>query len=102
MTKDVVVGFDPKGKPIVNKDVHKAWELKERVKKRKQRILESLVGTRKEKYKRDAVLKRCSEKDSSTQVAELKGKLEKARESAFIDNVPTDNMYEMSDMVEEQ
>ena len=79
MTKDVVVGFDPKGKPIVNKEVHKAWELKERVKKRKQRILESLVGTRKEKYKRDAALKKRSEKDPSTQVIELKRKLEEVR-----------------------
>ena len=79
MTKDVVVGVDREGKPIVNKEVHKAWELKERVKMRKQKILESLVGTRKEKYKRDAALKRRSEKDPSTQVSELKRKLEKVR-----------------------
>jgi hypothetical protein len=79
MTKDVVVGVDGEGKPIVNKEVHKAWELKERVKMRKQKILESLVGTRKEKYKRDAALKRRSEKDPSTQVSELKRKLEKVR-----------------------
>ena len=79
MTKDVVVGVDSQGKPIVNKEVHNAWELKERVKKRKQKILESLVGTRKEKYKRDATLKRRSEKDPSTQAIELKRKLEKAR-----------------------
>ena len=79
MTKDVVVGVDSQGKPIVNKEVHKAWELKERVKKRKQKILESLVGTRKEKYKRDAALKRRSEKDPSTQVSELRRKLEKVR-----------------------
>lgn len=79
MTKDVVVGVDGEGKPIVNKEVHKAWELKERVKKRKQKILGSLVGTRKEKYKRDAALKRRSEKDPSTQAIELKRKLEKVR-----------------------
>ena len=79
LTKDVFVGVDGEGKPIVNKEVHKAWELKERVKKRKQKILDSLVGTRKEKYKRDAALKRRSEKDHSTQAIELKGKLEKAR-----------------------
>ena len=84
MTKDVVVGVDREGKPIVTKEIHKAWELKERVKKRKQKILESLVGTRKEKYKRDAALKRRSEKDPSTLAIELKGKLEKARESAFV------------------
>ncbi|MGB6382203.1 MAG: hypothetical protein WBG51_13595, partial [Syntrophobacteria bacterium] len=84
---------------IVNREVHKAWELKERVKKRKQKILESLVGTRKEKYKRDAALKRRSEKNPSTQAIELKGKLEKACESAFVDAVSTDSMYEISDLV---
>jgi len=99
ITKEIVVGVDREGKPIVNKEVHKAWELKERVKKRKQKILESLVGTRKEKYKRDAALKRRSEKDSSTQAIELKRKLEKARESTFIDTVSNDSMYEMSDLV---
>jgi len=84
MTKEVVVGVDGEGNPIINKEVHKAWELKERVKKRKQKILESLVGTRKEKYKRDVALKRRSEIDPSTQAIELKEKLEKARESAFV------------------
>jgi len=79
MTQDIVVGVDGEGQPIVNKEVHKAWELKERVKKRKQKILESLIGTRKEKYKRDAALKRRSEKDPSTQAAELRRKLEKVR-----------------------
>ena len=79
ITKDVVVGVDREGKPIVNKELHTAWELKERVKKRKQKILESLVGTRKEKYKRDAALKRRSEIDPSTQAIELKRKLEKVR-----------------------
>jgi hypothetical protein len=79
LTKDVVVGVDREGKPIVNKEVHKAWELKERVKRRKQKILESLLGTRKEKYKRDVALKRRSEKDPSTQAIELKRKLEKVR-----------------------
>jgi hypothetical protein len=37
------------------------------------------VGTRKEKYKRDAALKRRSEKDPSTQMVELRRKLEKVR-----------------------
>ena len=102
MTKDIVVGVDEEGKPIVNKEVHKAWELKERVKKRKQKIFESLVGTRKEKYKRDTAMKRRFEKDPSTKVIELKRKLEKARESTFVDTVPADSMYEMSDLAEEQ
>jgi len=79
MTQEVTVGMDTEGNPISNEEIHKAWELKERVKNRKQKILESLVGTRKEKYKRDAALKKRSEKDPSTQAAELKESLEKAR-----------------------
>jgi len=102
LTKDVVVGVDGEGKPIVNKEVHKAWELKERVKKRKQKILESLVGTRKEKYKRDAALKRRSEEDLSTKAIELKEKLEKAGDSALVDSVSTDSLYEISGLVGEQ
>ena len=101
ITKDVVVGADSEGKPIVNKEIHQAWELKERVKKRKQKILESLVGTRKEKYKRDAALKRHSEKDPSTKAIELRRKLEKARESAFLDTVSTDSVHEISDLVDD-
>ena len=79
MTQEVTVGMDTEGNPISNEEIHKAWELKERVKNRKQKILESLVGTRKEQYKRDAALKKRSEKDPSTQAAELKASLEKAR-----------------------
>ena len=79
MTQEVTVGMDTEGNPISNEEIHKAWELKERVKNRKQKILESLVGTRKEQYKRDAALKKRSEKDPSTQAAELKESLEAAR-----------------------
>jgi hypothetical protein len=43
---------------------------------------ERIVGTRKEKYKRDAALKKRSEDDPSTQAAELKRKLDEARAKA--------------------
>jgi len=82
LTQQIVVGVDAEGRAIYNEDIHKAWELKERVKKRKDKILEALVGTRKEKYKRDAALKKRSEEDPSTQAAELKRKLDEARAKA--------------------
>jgi hypothetical protein len=82
LTQQIVVGVDAEGRPISNEDIHKAFELKERVKKRKDKILEALVGTRKEKYKRDAALKKRSEDDPSTQAAELKRKLDEARDKA--------------------
>jgi hypothetical protein len=82
LTQQIVVGVDASGRPIYNDEVHKAFELKERVKRRKHIILEALVGTRKEKYKRDAALKRRSDEDPSTQAAELKRKLDEVRAKA--------------------
>ena len=78
LTQQIVVGVDAEGRAIYNEDVHKAWELKERVKKRKDKILEALVGTRKEKYRRDAALKKRSEEDPSTKAAELKRELDES------------------------
>jgi hypothetical protein len=82
MMQEIVVGVNAEGNPIYNEDIHKAFELKERVKRRKHIILESLVGTRKEKYKRDAALKKRSEDDPSSTAADLKKKLDAAREKA--------------------
>ncbi len=82
LVQEIVVGVNADGNPIYNEDIHKAFELKERVKRRKQIILESLVGTRKEKYKRDAALKKRSVDDPSTQAATLKKKLDDALEKA--------------------
>ena len=81
MTQEIVVGVDPEGRPISNEEIHKAFEIKERVKKRKQAILESLVGTRKEQYKRDAALRKRTDKDPSTQAAELKRAIEEAKDT---------------------
>lgn len=81
LTQEIVVGVDAEGRPISNDEIHKAFEIKERVKKRKQAILESLVGTRKEKYKRDAALKKRSQADPSTIAADLKRKMDEARDA---------------------
>lgn len=82
MMQEIVVGVNADGNPIYNEDIHKAFELKERVKRRKTAILESLVGTRKEKYKRDAALKKRSEDDPSKQAASLKKKFDEAMRKA--------------------
>jgi len=82
LTQQIAVGVDAAGRPIYKEDIHKAFELKERVKKRKDKILEALVGTRREKYKRDAALKKRSEEIPSSQAAELKRKLDEARAKA--------------------
>lgn len=82
MMQQIVVGVNADGNPIYNEDIHKAFELKERVKRRKQLILESLVGTRREKYKRDAALKQRTVDDPSTQASTLKKKLDEALKKA--------------------
>jgi hypothetical protein len=82
MMQEIVVGVNADGNAIYNEDIHKAFELKERVKRRKTQILEALVGTRKEKYKRDAALKKRSEDSPSQQAASLKKKLDEARARA--------------------
>lgn len=91
MMQEIVVGVNADGNPIYNEDIHKAFELKERVKRRKHIILESLVGTRKEKYRRDAALKKRSEDDPSTTAADLKKKLDAAREKAAAAAKPVSN-----------
>ena len=88
MMQEIVVGVNADGNPIYNEDIHKAWELKERVKRRKHIILEALVGTRKEKYRRDAALKKRSEDDPSTQAASLKKKFDEMRAKAADEAIP--------------
>ena len=77
MLQDQMVAVDENGTPIFNKVIHQAWEVKERIKRRKMQVLESLVGTRREKYKRDAALKRTNNEDPSNEYANLRSRLEK-------------------------
>jgi hypothetical protein len=70
-------GIDAEGNVVYQTQIHQAWEAKERFKNRKLKIMEALVGTRKEKYKKEAALKQRENKDPSTNLAELREKLEK-------------------------
>lgn len=76
LTQEQPVGIDSEGNPIFQMQVHTAWELKERIKARKSKVLEMLVGTPKEKYKRDAALKQRASKDPSSEMAEIRRRLE--------------------------
>lgn len=74
-----VVGLDPDtGAPIMVEQISPAMELKLKIKDRRNRILESLVQTRKEKYKRDAALKQPPADDASSSLAAMKSLLEAA------------------------
>ena len=76
MLQEQMVAVDENGRPIYNKVIHQAWEVKERIKRRKMQVLESLVGTRREKYKRDAALKRTNSDDPSNEYANLRARLD--------------------------
>ena len=51
MISDVVMGFDSEGTPLINEDISKVFDLKERLKKSRMKILETLMATRKERVK---------------------------------------------------
>lgn len=72
-----VVGFDQENNtPIFMEQISAAMDLKLKLKDRRQRILEALVGTRKEQYKKQAALQQTPTTDPSHQLAGFKAKLE--------------------------
>ncbi len=74
-----VIGLDQNtGEPIIVEQIAPAMELKLKLKDRRSKILESLVATRKEKYKKDAALKEGNNNDPSSIAAALKKKLEES------------------------
>lgn len=51
MLQEVCMGFDSDGNAIINEDISRVFELKERLKKSRMKILETLMATRKERAK---------------------------------------------------
>jgi hypothetical protein len=72
-----VVGYDDDEKPIVQLQEHPAYNQLERAWRWRKNLLESLVGTRKEKYKRDAQMDNRSGESVSIAAANLKSTIEK-------------------------
>lgn len=73
-----VVGFNNDDEPIIQLQEHPAHNQIERAWRWRRNLLESLVGTRKEKYKRDATLKQKEGVDSPASfLADMKSKIEK-------------------------
>ena len=67
------MGFDGEGNPIINDDISKVWDLKERLKKSRMKILEVLIATRKERAKTAIAAVSAQE---STSMAGLRDKLD--------------------------
>ena len=72
-----VVGFNNDDEPIQSLAEHPAYNQIERAWRWRRNLLESLVGTRKEKYKQMAAMKERSTESSSTAAADLKAKIDK-------------------------
>lgn len=73
-----VVGYDNDEKPIVQLQEHPAYNQLERAWRWRKNLLESLVGTRKEKYKRDASMHDKVDQGSVSQAAaNLKSTIDK-------------------------
>ncbi len=73
LLQDVMTGVDPNGNIIQNQEISRAFDLKERIKKNRMKVLEALMATRKEKLK---VIATVSEKtSSSSKMADLKSKI---------------------------
>jgi len=72
-----VVGFNSDDEPIVQLQEHPAYNQIERAWRWRRNLLESLVGTRKEKYKQMAALKERTGVSPSTAAADLKARIDK-------------------------
>jgi len=72
-----VMGFTQDDKPIMQLMEHPAYNQLERAWRWRKSILESMVGTRKERYKKDAALKEKSGVSLSMTAADLKSKIDK-------------------------
>jgi hypothetical protein len=51
LMQDVVATVDHTGAEIVNEEISRAWDLKERIKKSRMKVLEALMATRKDRVK---------------------------------------------------
>lgn len=70
------VGVDRQGNPISQQQVSPLFEQKTKLARRKTQIMKLMVGDRQEKYKKEAALKQRNEDDASTQMANIKKRLQ--------------------------
>lgn len=72
-----VISFDSQGAQVVNLEISRAFDLKERIKKNRMKVLEALVATRKDKIKimSDAI----GGNSTAERITNLKQKLEELR-----------------------
>jgi len=90
LLKKQVTGTSITGEKMMRLEAHPAFELKERIQKMRENILEAMVGTRRERYKQAAALKQQDTDDPSTSVADLRERIAKLEHETAIDAEFTD------------
>lgn len=85
LMKNQITGATTTGDVITRLEEHPAVALKDKLHKQRMEILDSLVGTRHAKYKREAALKQKLTKDPSSTQSDLKTRLEKLNNEAAVD-----------------
>lgn len=88
MSQEDVMGFDNNGNAIIKEDISKYFNLKERIKRQRLKILESLSATRKERAKIAATM--LNQSSESAETESIKDKLDlllktRASEGGYID-----------------
>jgi hypothetical protein len=76
LLKSQVSGVTPSGKPLTKMEIHPAFELKEKIQRMRDNILEAMIGTRREKLKQASLLRDAMVSDVSVNMASLSRKLE--------------------------
>jgi len=85
LMKEQVTGMTHSGDEITRLEEHPAWSLKEKIHKQRMEILNALVGTRREKYKKEAALKQRDVADPSTKQSTLRQKLDDLNNEVVIE-----------------
>ena len=88
MSQEDVMGFDNNGNAIIKEDISKYFNLKERIKRQRLKILESLSATRKERAKIAATM--LNQSSESAETESIKDKLDlllktRVSEGGYID-----------------
>ena len=76
LLKEQVIAVTPQGNELKRTEIHPAWELKEKIQKQRMDILQALVGTRREQYKKQAATKQSEFNDPSNRQSDLMKKLD--------------------------
>lgn len=92
MIEETVAGVSPKGQEYYKPELHKAFEIKEKLRKEKTRILNQLMATRKDKNNTDAQLN-----DPSSVAARIIAKVKELNEKGDIIDVTPEPLDEVKE-----